>query len=141
VTDFIIDASAALAWLVPTQATAASTAFLQERDADRFVVPHIFNWEVGNALLALHRRRLLPLRELERAFADLSELEVVSAPAMPTAEIEQLGLIGRELGLSLFDSAYLTLAMERSAALVSRDGGLLAVAGRQRVDCIDLRRP
>jgi hypothetical protein len=45
------------------------------------------------------------------------------------------------LGLSLFDSAYLTLAMERSAALVSRDGGLLAVASRQKVHCIDLRHP
>lgn len=135
----MIDASAALAWLVRSQATSASAAFLHARDQDRFVAPHIFSWEVGNVLLSLHRRRALGAEAHMDVVDELRALEVAIEPALTQMEIDELSSFAREARLSLFDAAYVTLAIERSARLVSRDDRLLAAAAAQDVDCIDLR--
>ncbi len=137
--EFVIDASAALSWLAPTQATASSAVFLQTRRESRLVAPHIFNWEVGNTLIGLQRRRLLSAAALEQAFVDLRAFDVFVALPMSPSEIEDLALIAREWSLSLFDSAYLQLALERDFALVSRDSQLLTVAGSEGLECVDLR--
>jgi predicted nucleic acid-binding protein len=139
VSEFVIDASAALVWLVRSQATGASAAFLNARDQDRFVAPHIFSWEVGNVLLSLHRRRALGAEAHRDVVTELRALEVAIEPALTQVEIDELSGFARQAGLSLFDTAYVALAIERSAPLVSQDDRLLAAAAAQGVDCIDLR--
>jgi len=138
VKEFVVDASAALAWLVQTQATSRSAAFLAERDQDRLLAPYIFSWEVGNVLLSLHRRRALSAGAHGVVLADLAALEV---DVQPKGDIEDLAVFARVSRFSLFDAAYVKLAIERGAELVSRDAEMLAIAAEQGVPCIDLRGP
>src|SRR6476660_8301190 len=115
---FVIDASIAVAWVHPAQATDDSAAWLEHiASGANLVVPSIWPLEVSNALLVLQRRRKLTaadranaLRALERipirlehesvshAFADLSELAVKET-------------------LSVYDAAYLELAIRRALPL------------------------
>ena len=133
----VIDASAALGWLLPTQSTAAGDAFLRT-DVQPRVAPAVFAWEVGNVLAArITKGRLSPdelpaLRE-EWATFDIALAEDVPAePLLPFAAAE---------GLSLFDAAYLALALELGAELASRDADLLAAARLHGVPVHDLRDP
>ena len=74
----------------------------------------------------------------EQALIELAALQIAIEPPMLDAEVQVLAREAFGLGLSVFDAAYLKLAMDHGAALASRDARLLSVALRH-VECIDLR--
>ena len=134
--ELVVDASAALSWLTRSQATVAATALFLRLDRFALAAPHILAWEVGNTLLGLHRReRGL---DLERALGDLASLEITFHPPFAPTDVWAGMPQARAWSLSLFDAAYLDLALERNAALASRDRKLLAAAGRLGVETFDL---
>lgn len=139
-TDFVIDASAVLSWIVPTQATDASVAFLAARDTQRFLAPYIMDWEIGNVLLTLLRRSALTPRDFGRARQEMAALSIEAQPPLAAEALDDLLVMSFESGLSLFDMSYLKLAIEEGAALVSRDRQLLDAAARSGVECINLVR-
>ena len=138
--DFVVDASAALSWTLRSQSSLASEAFIRARaSSDLFLAPDIFAWEVGNVLLALHRRGSLSDRAYADALFNFEVLRIERSPAATNAEISKVAILAKEIGLSLFDAAYLALAEDRDCMLVSRDERLLDVATARRVSCVDLR--
>ena len=70
---------------------------------------------------------------------ELDGLEIRRQPAVSEVEIEAIATFARNVGLTLFDAAYLTLAEERAAPIVSRDERLLAAAAAHGVPYVDLR--
>ena len=136
--EIVIDASAALAAVLRSQATGASRQFIVNHSDDRYIAPHIFYWELSNALVRLHRRGLLSLGAYSQAINDLRALEVEVQAPMPDAPVLELGQRALELGIRPFDAAYLLLAIERDCALASRDDQLIVVA-RRFVPCFDLQ--
>lgn len=90
-------------------------------------------------LLALHRRGSLSDRAYADALFNFEVLRIERSPAATNAEISKVAILAKEIGLSLFDAAYLALAEDRDCMLVSRDERLLDVATARRVSCVDLR--
>ena len=136
--EIVIDASAALAFVLPSQSTAASRSFLASHNSDSFIAPHIFTWEVANVLAHLGRRDRLLTVAFRRAMEDIKALEIDIQPPTNADEVVLIAEQAMDLGLRAFDAAYLLLAIERPAALAARDGRLLSVAKRF-VPCIDLQ--
>ena len=133
----VLDASAALAWILPTQATPAAAALLNQSATLIFEAPDIFAWEVRNVLLTLDQRGVLADGEYDEAQAIYDDLLVRLSP--PVFEIKKLAVLARRARLSLFDASYLALALDRDWSLASRDDALLTVAKASGVDCFDLR--
>ena len=133
----VLDASAALAWILPTQATPAAAALLDQSGTLIFEAPDIFAWEVRNVLLTMDRRGVLVDGEYDEALAIYDDLVVRLSP--PVFEMDRLAVLARQTRLSLFDAAYLALALDRGWALASRDETLLTVAKAAGVECYDLR--
>lgn len=133
----VLDASAALAWILPTQATPAAAALLNQSNGLIFEAPDIFAWEVGNVLLALDRRGVLAAGEYDEALAIYHDLVVRLSP--PVFELDRLAVLARAARLSLFDAAYFALALDRGWPLASRDAALLSAARAAGVECFDLR--
>jgi predicted nucleic acid-binding protein len=133
----VIDASAALAWILPSQSSAVALEFLGNAGSMAFEAPAILEWEVRNVLLTMERRGPLGGSRYEKALADYDELQIRLNP--PTGEVESLAAFAREVRLSLFDVCYLALAIDRNWALASRDEALLKVAAASGVECFDLR--
>ena len=133
----VIDASAALAWLLETQATPAAIRFLEERGgADRrWEAPFVFGWEVDNTLLRLARTGRLSARAYDDARSQLDHYSVSLAPPFAAAAIVGLA---QETGLSLFDAAYLDHALRNGCELASRDHDLLIAARQHGVVAHDL---
>jgi predicted nucleic acid-binding protein len=138
VSEIVIDASAALSFLLPSQVTGAAMQFLANRDSDGFVAPYVFAWEVSNVLVRLRLRGLLTAGAYQQAFDDLAELDISLAGPQPADQIVALGELAAGEGIRLFDAAYLALAIDRRGALASRDDRLLEVA-RRCVPSFDLR--
>jgi len=133
----VLDASAALSWILPRQATSAAEALLDRSNALNFEAPDVFEWEIRNVLLRMERRGALPEGDYDEALAIYGDLAVRLSP--PVFEIERLAVLARRARFSLFDAAYLALALDRDWALASRDEILLTVAKAAGVECFDLR--
>lgn len=135
-TPVVLDASAALAWLLPSQATATAHRLLAQADEHDFIAPDIFLWEVTNVLLVKARSHSLVM---EDAFDQLDGFDIALDDPLTDADVRQLTGVAITAGLSLFDAAYLALAIERSGTVASRDGVLLTAAMAVGVDVFDLR--
>ncbi|MDB5470838.1 MAG: PilT protein domain protein [Caulobacter sp.] len=137
----VVDASAALAWALPSQSTAASVAFISQAERYEFIAPAIFHFEVFNVLVKHRRRGLIDDGAYRSASEILGEVNIdLEAPLLPVA-VEQLAAYAQVIGLGLFDAGYLKLALELDATLASRDKALLGAAVTWGVTVHDLRDP
>ncbi|KAA5804897.1 type II toxin-antitoxin system VapC family toxin [Alkalicaulis satelles] len=132
----VLDASAALAFILPSNMTQASTAFFDTIEAASLTAPHIFMWETLNILArhSLHARR-----DLDRDVAALERLEIEIQGALDISQLSAVLALAMKHTLSLFDAAYLALAAELDAPLATRDAGLLRAAALAGAPCLDLR--
>lgn len=128
---FVLDASVAAAWVVPSQSTAYATRLRARARREPFHVPAIFPTELANIIVVLERRRILSPRGAAAAADVLSRLEpVIHAPVMNPAELRQLA---NTHGLSAYDAAYLGLAIELKLPLACGDRPLKTVLARAGV--------
>jgi len=135
-TAIVIDASACLAWVLPSQRTGAAMAFLKRISDETFLAPFIFQWETQNVLLRLRRTQMLTETEYVEATVALTDYHIALGEPFSADRLEPLA---RRERLSLFDTAYLALAIEEGVSLASRDRDLLAAAEHIGIETWDLR--
>ena len=131
----VIDASAVAGWLIESQATPSADRFLDEIDRRELHAPYVFAWEMRNLLLRRSRRGL----DLKGSLAALALYGIEIAPAPGEDDLSQLVLAADAHFLSLFDTAYLALALELDASLASRDAQLINAARIEGIEVFDLR--
>lgn len=134
-TRLVVDASAAISWFVASQSGSRSVDFEPRLVAYELIAPDVFAWEMANLFRRFSRAGVL---EFDSAMAILDQLGIAFARSRSAAEIFGLAPLALDLGLSLFDAAYLALAVESDAELVSRDRALLTAARAHAIPCHDL---
>jgi predicted nucleic acid-binding protein len=128
---FVADASVAVAWVHPSQGTADSTVWLgQVAAGSRIFVPVLWTLEIGNALLVLERRGRLTSAERHKALRFLRELPVETDSDAARLGLGALSDLATEHALSVYDAAYLELALRRQLPLACKDGPLQQAAQR-----------
>ena len=126
---FVADASVAIAWVHPAQATAATQALLQSiRGGTAIHVPALWPLEVANALLVLTRRKKLTEEERRMALGWVQRLPVTIDHEMSSIAFGRLSELASDHGLSVYDATYLELAQRRSLPLACKDGQLRQAA-------------
>ena len=133
----VIDASITLSWLLPDERSDDSLEVRNELlSAESVWVPAHWKLEVANSLWMAERRKRLDSTGVAQAVALFSQLPVViDAETNARAAAETLGL-ARQHGISVYDAAYLELALRRGAALGSLDGPLRASAKKVGVSVL-----
>jgi predicted nucleic acid-binding protein len=125
------------AWVHPAQATADSDRLLRKVEAGAtVVVPEFWFLEMANGLLVLQRRKKLPAAERRAALETLAALNLTADTESGKAAFHRTSQLAEDHGLSVYDAAYLELALRRGLPLASRDGSLLAAAKRARVNTL-----
>lgn len=128
---FVADASIGFAWVYPSQASAETDALLARVEAGATVVaPALWFLEVANGLLAAQRRKLLTASERKAALEMLSGLDVTMDEDSWRATFHKTSTLAEKYGLSVYDAAYLEVALRRRLPLASRDGALRSAAKR-----------
>ena len=126
---FIADASVAVGWVHPAQATTQTAAMLEAiADGATLEVPALWPLEVANALLVLVRRRKLTEGDRQVALGWFRGLRVRldhDAASLAFSRVSELAVTHE---LSVYDAAYLELAQRRSLALGCKDGPLRTAA-------------
>ncbi len=132
----VLDCSAALAWVLPGQATEATNALLTAIAEAGAVAPGLWPLEVANVLRTAERRGRISLAERTQAMAILGELPIridENTAALAFGPISALAA-GRDL--TVYDACYLELALRSGLPLASLDRRLCEAASAAGVKLI-----
>ena len=126
---FVADASVAIGWVHPGQATPQTTAMLDAIAEGAILdVPALWPLEVANALTMLVRRRKLTEDERQTGLGWLRALRLRVDHEATVLAFSRLSELATEHHLSVYDAAYLELAHRRTLALGCKDGALRRAA-------------
>ena len=131
---FVADASVAIGWVHPAQATTRTAAMLDAiAEGATLEVPALWPLEVANALIVLVRRRKLSEEECQTGLGWLRGLPVRIDPEAASLAFSRLSELAATHQLSVYDAAYLELAQRRKLALACQDGPLRKAAKQEGV--------
>jgi predicted nucleic acid-binding protein len=122
--EIVIDASVALAWCFPDEASDYADSVLFAVEDQSVIVPAIWALEVANALLVGERRKRIRQPEIRRFVELVNGLSVVEDRQLFSNTIGNLLPLAREYRLSAYDAAYLDVAARRDIPLATLDGAL-----------------
>ena len=123
-TGIVIDASVALAWCFPDEASEYADGVLVALEGRTAMVPAIWPVEVANALLVGERRKRIRQPEVRRFLELLKDLRILE-DGQPFAEtVSNVLPLAREYDLSAYDAAYLDVAVRHGAPLATLDKAL-----------------
>ena len=128
----VIDASIALSWVLPAEET-PSALTLRDKLVDSSVmeplVPPHYWYEVANTLwVAVHRERITRVAAIEM-LDSLLEFHLVVWPVEAAVCLD----LSFQLGLAVYDSAYLGLALEQGSTLWTLDRAQGKAAARLNI--------
>jgi predicted nucleic acid-binding protein len=124
----VLDASAALDWLLRTPAGQKIEARLYSRN-ESLHAPHLLDLEIAQVLRRLLREQKLSLLRATQILSDLMDLRMTRyPPSLLLPRIWQL-----RPNLSAYDAAYIALAEKLGAPLLTRDGRLSSASGHHAV--------
>jgi len=133
----IVDASLTVDWLIGAEASGEMDRLFSSA---QLAAPALVRLEVANAL-----RNILARRKMDKAFRDDCLKRFAALPLdLDDAAIRQAGVMDQVVtlsdrhGLTIYDAAYLELAIRTSSPLASFDQPLLAAAGREGVETFTL---
>jgi predicted nucleic acid-binding protein len=129
----VVDASIALTWCFEDEVTEATEAIGTRVDSEGAVVPDLWRLEVANALLLAERRGRLKRSNMEQRLELLAALPIaIDADTAIRAWTDTL-LLARAERLTLYDAAYLELAIRRDVELATLDRELRRAARKMGV--------
>jgi predicted nucleic acid-binding protein len=124
VTAFVLDASIALAWCFADEATPATDALLSRLADEDAIAPALWRLEVANALTMAERRGRLSVAGLTRSVNLLQRLAVAIDVDGPDRAFRELLDLARSERLTVYDAAYLELALRLGLPLATKDAKL-----------------
>ena len=131
---FVVDASAAFAWVLPNQASPEAQVLLERIETGTVaVVPSLWFLEVANGLLVAQRRKRVTAPERTLALQRLSALALTVDEDDPLEVFGRTFTLAEQFGLSVYDAVYLELALRRNLPLVTRDRALRSAADRSGI--------
>ena len=127
--DFVVDASATLAWCFRDESVGWVDGLFQRLTSDsQAFVPRHWAFEVANSFLIAMRRGRAKRQELQRAFQNLASLPIYTDMTSDTTIFTTLVTFAERHRLSVYDAAYLELALRSHLPLATLDGDLRAAA-------------
>jgi predicted nucleic acid-binding protein len=129
---FVLDASAALAWVLPEDSPAAKQAWARV-GTDSAIVPTLWWFELRNGLIVNERRGGITENETTRFLLRLAELPIA---INVTPDEGRIMALARRHRLTVYDAAYLELALREGAPLATLDGPLANAARAEGVPVV-----
>ncbi len=133
----VLDASIALAWAYNNENTSGTRLVFEKVLAEGAWVPGLWRLEVANVLEMGVRRARTDAAFRDATLADLLSLPIsIDTETNVHAWTETLDLAERHR-LTLYDAAYLELAIRRALPLATLDAELISAARTEKIDVLN----
>jgi predicted nucleic acid-binding protein len=129
----VLDASMTICWLFDDERTEAAHAVMMRVVADGGIVPSLWRLEVANMLRGAIRRGRCDEDFADRSLARLDRLGIRIDDETDGHAWGATRELSREQGLTVYDAAYLELALRAGLPLASCDTDLIAAGERRSV--------
>jgi predicted nucleic acid-binding protein len=123
-TGIVVDASVALAWCFPDEASEYADGVLVALEGRTAIVPAIWALEIANGLLVGERRKRVRQPDVRRFVELLRGLRVTEHSQTVPDTVGNVLPLARDYGLSAYDAAYLDVAVRQGAPLATLDNAL-----------------
>ncbi|WP_339872034.1 type II toxin-antitoxin system VapC family toxin [uncultured Brevundimonas sp.] len=131
---FVVDASIALAWLLPDEETDKAETVMVLARRSGAIAPALFPLEVANALRSNLRRGRLDAIYRDAALDQLDKAAVArDLEAYDPTVLRETVRLSDKHDLTVYDAAYLELALRHDAPLGTLDDDLRRAAGAENV--------
>lgn len=126
----VVDASVVLKWLLAEPSERAQAVLEEHLDgSDRLIAPELLYYEVGNVLVTKVRLDAKAISEIFGYFLDLH----IESYSLGTEEYHASIDLAHKYKLTVYDAAYLALALAINVKLVTADKRLATRAAALRV--------
>jgi predicted nucleic acid-binding protein len=123
-TGIVVDASVALAWCFPDEASAYADGVLVALEGRTVIVPAVWALEIANALLVAERRKRVKQQGVRRFVELLGGLTIIEHSQTVADTVSHVLPLARAYNLSAYDAAYLDVAVRQAAPLATLDRAL-----------------
>lgn len=130
----VVDASVALAWCFPDEASNYADGVLVALEGHAILVPAVWGLEIANAVLTGERRKRLRQPEIRRFTTLLDSLSLVQDVQSVSEHVSNVLPLAREYNLSAYDAAYLELSIRHGTPLATLDGKLQKAAKKAGIE-------
>jgi predicted nucleic acid-binding protein len=135
--EFVLDSSVTMAWFFEDETASSTDTLLDELNREgRAVVAMHWALEVTNTLLMGERRKRCSAADSAHFLDILDSLPIETDEDTADKAVTTTMALARNNGLTLYDAAYLELAMRRKLPLASLDKDLRAAARKNGVECL-----
>ncbi len=122
---FVLDASVTVVWAMPDEADPEADYALDITTRNGAIVPSIWWYEIRNILVVNERRGRITPAKTAQFIVELADLNI---RVLPAEWHRDLPALARQYQLTIYDAAYLDLAMRNHLPLATLDRALKAAA-------------
>ncbi len=129
----VIDASISLAWSLDDETDSRADEALTIVEQSGALVPTLWTYEIANSLTHFVRRSRLDAVRAQTILSALSKLSIVAVPPEAADWYVETNALAMKHGLSMYDAAYLHLAVAARVRLATADKKLGVAATAEGV--------
>jgi predicted nucleic acid-binding protein len=134
----VLDSSVTLAWLYSDEATPAVLAVFDRVILEGAFVPSLWPFEVANSLTMAVRQRRIAASERNDSLTDLASLPIEADRETEAHAWGKTTQLADRHELSVYDAAYLELALRRQLPLARLDSDLSGAASTEGVQVLGI---
>lgn len=130
---FVVDASVAAVWFMPDEEHPIAQRAFEHLSHDRALLPSLWWFEMRNLLIVNERRNRVTPAQTRETLALIDEMPIAFDHE---AKSETLLRLARDHRLTIYDAAYLELALRKRLSLATLDKALAMAARQENVELI-----
>lgn len=130
---FVLDCSVTMAWCFEDESNEYTDAILDSLQHSKAIVPTIWPLEVANVLLIAKRNKRITNIQSASFIDALCSLPIVVDQTTSIRAMHSIFTLAGQSDLTIYDAAYLELAIREKIPLLTLDKGLIKVAKRLHV--------
>jgi predicted nucleic acid-binding protein len=134
---FVLDASLAISWCLQEEQTSATEAIFNSlAQTGSALIPSLWLWEINNALWMAERSGRLEAKKRHQQVALLQKLPINVDEDAPRQAWGDTSSLAQRYNLTVYDAAYLEIALRHGLPLASLDTSLRKAAKKAKVKCL-----
>lgn len=129
----VLDCSIVLTWFFEDESNPRADAALSQLPQTEAIVPPLWYFELSNAILVAERKKRISEADAARIIELIGELPIAMDMNTAWNALQETRLLAKEHNLSVYDAAYLELAMRLGLLLATLDKDLEKAAKKAGV--------
>lgn len=131
--DFVLDCSITMAWCFEDEMNDYADSILENLKDSTAIVPTIWPLEVANVLLIAKKNKRITEVQAASYIDALSALPITVDHSTTSKAMHSIFVLATQADLTIYDAAYLELAIRENIPLLTLDNGVIKAAKKMNV--------